>query len=456
MTRIFRVFAVTAMVVAALLSLTGCYSAPVDDLYSLPKSSEKNVMLQNLINEEIAGGSEFSAPTRGGYRQSVQQYDIDGDGVDETFAFFMNSEKSLTICVYTGNGGNNAYSLAATIKGEGTSIGTIEYADVDGDGVADLIVEWQSGTGSMRLLQAFAMRGFEAASILTVNCAEFRVSDFTGDGVSDVAVMRYDITEESDTPTGEIELYSFTDDGELISSGGMLSRGLGQGTVSRMRTGLLSDMTPALFVEGTYGENELITDIFAYNGEAFRNITIKKPRGVSEDTIRLNYREPYSQDIDKDRALETPEIVPMHVQENTSPVYYFDWYSYDADGVRTLDLSTYHSSDGWYLILPEAWKNGLTVRRGEGSSTGERAIILSSYDERTGGVTDFLVIYTLTGDNRRDRARIPERFTLLDDDATIYAARILRDESEWTHALSPDEIRDNFKLIYSEWTTGAI
>ena len=455
LTRVLRkilFFALAAFAAVSLLS--GCYPSSIENLYSLPKTSEKNVKLQNLINEEIAQGAEFSAPTRGGYRQSVQQYDIDGDGIDETFAFFLDSDKALKICVYTGDD-DDGYAHAATIKGGGTSIGSIEYADIDGDNIVDLIVVWQSGTGDMRLLQIFAMRDFEAAPLLTVSCSEFVVTDFDGDAIPDVAVMTYD-NAENDIPAGGIELYRFPPDKEPESSAAGLSRGLGQGTVTRMRVGLLSDLRPALYVEGQYGENDLITDIFVYTDGAFRNITLDLDSAVSEDTVRLNYREPYSRDIDSDRSLETPITVPMYVQENTNGYFVMDWYSYDSAGKRNLDISTYHASDGWYIILPKEWRQTLTVRRSDGAA-GERTIVLSSYDKASGEIRDFLIIYTLTGENRRDRARLPDRFILREDDtSTIYAARTLLDKSQWQYALSPEEILENFKIVYPEWTTGAI
>ena len=43
--------------------------------------------LQSLIDEELASGSEYAAPTHGSYRQSVQLSDVDGDGADEALAF---------------------------------------------------------------------------------------------------------------------------------------------------------------------------------------------------------------------------------------------------------------------------------------------------------------------------------------------------------------------------------
>ena len=92
-----------------------------------------------------------------------------------------------------------------------------------------------------------------------------------------------------------------------------------------------------------------------------------------------------------------------------------------------LDLSTYHCySDGWYLILSEKWRENVSVRR-EADVAGERIVVLSTIDPVTEKAEDFLMIYTLTGVNRWDKAKIGNRFVLLEESSTIYAARILDD-----------------------------
>jgi hypothetical protein len=51
-----------------------------------------------------------------------------------------------------------------------------------------------------------------------------------------------------------------------------------------------------------------------------------------------------------------------------------------------------------------------------------------------------LAIYTLTGENRFDRAEIGERFVLLNKETTTYAARILND------SLTKEEAINNFNI----------
>jgi len=431
--------AAAMLLIAALIFTSGCSPVAIDELYSLPQLPEKYVQLQTLIDKEIASGSEYSAPTSGNYRQSVQLHDLDGDGREEALAFFRDSHNNLKICIYNSEG--NAYSLAAVIDGEGAAIGKIEYADLDGDSGLELMVSWQVSTG-LRMLKVYSLREFQSSVLLTADCNEFLVSDLNGDGLSELIILHF-----GGSGSGSVELVDLSAGSEPQSSVAKMSEGLE--SIDRARTGALSDGTPALFIEGLYNEGaSLLTDVFVCSKGKITNITLDKDTGVS-GTLR-NFKV-YSTDIDSDRAMEIPSAVPVFSQpDSPAPYWVFDWYSYDSHGNKKLDLSTYHCySDGWYLVLPEKWRETFTVRR-EAGVAGERIVVLSKADPDTEKVEDFLMIYTLTGENRWEKAKIGNRFVLLEESSIIYAARILDD------AISKEDVISNFRLIYTEWITGAI
>ena len=132
----------TALLIAAavLLSLSGCYSGGIDQYFSLPQPAEEYLQLQQLIDQEIAAGSEYAAPLRGNYRQSVQLADLDNDGVDEALVFFRDKDGNLKIIIFIVVG--REYRQVLTIQGEGRSIGSIDFADMNADGtitVTDVI-----------------------------------------------------------------------------------------------------------------------------------------------------------------------------------------------------------------------------------------------------------------------------------------------------------------------------
>jgi len=393
------------LITALLLPLFGCAGVSVEELYSLPRFSQEYLQLQRLIDKEIAAGCEYYAPTAGSYRQSVQLWDLNGDGSQEALAFFRTPEQTLKICVYHAEEGGD-YRQVETINGEGLAIRGLEYADMNGDGCTELLVSWQI-SAELRLLKAYAFTAWSGAVLLTADCTEFLVADMDGDGGSELLTLRMDSAGE-----GLVSCYKLLADNETETS--------------------------SLYA----------TEVFVLRGGQLRNITLSQISGV---TTLLRAYSVFSTDINNDRCLEIPLAHRLYSQSELSISYWLlDWYSLDSAGKLTRALSTYHCyADGWYFILTDAMRLSLTVRRAD-SDAGERAVVLSTADPLTGQVTDLLTIYTLTGENRRDRARMAGRFALWEDNSTIFAASIL-DES-----LTEETVRANFKIIYTEWMTGAV
>lgn len=57
--------------------------------------------------------------------------------------------------------------------------------------------------------------------------------------------------------------------------------------------------------------------------------------------------------------------------------------------------TTYHNvADGWYLIVPEEWKDQITLRRRD--SIGQRSVIFYHLEGEGEEPTPFLVIYKFT------------------------------------------------------------
>lgn len=430
---------IVALTALLLVTLTGCLAGSIEDLYSLPQPPERNIKLKNLIELEIAAGSEYWAPTSGNYRQSVQLVDLDGSGTPIALAFFRDPEQTLKICVYSNSGGD--YTLAATIAGEGTAIGSVEYSDLNGDGCSELLVTWQMSP-ALKMLKVYSLRGFECEALITAQSTDFKITDMDGDGVNDLLVVCFDASGDSFA-----EMYRH-DGAEFVRTTAPLSAALE--SADRVRTNYLSDGTSALFVEGKYGTG-LVTDILSGTDGTLRNITLDPGSGVS-GTARAYPVYCYS--IAGARSLEIPNAEPLPNQAGGEPQYWvFDWYSCDRYGSLSLEASTYHCyNDDWYLVLPEEWRENLTVRR-EDVVDGERTVVLSKMEPETGHITDYLAVYKLTGDNRRDRARLGSRFVLLEDEATIYCARFIKSEDGGDNAVSEEDIAAGFKLIQTEWMT---
>ena len=424
--------AVPVLLLAAALLLSGCYSAGIDQYFSPPQPSEEYLQLQDLINEELSAGSEYAAPIQGSFRQSVQFTDLDGDGMDEAVVFLRSSDGSLKVHIYLSV--NNEYRKVLTLSGEGRSIGSVDYSDLDADGRTDLIVSWQL-SGSMSLLSVYSLENWSGELLMSTDCSEYTTGDLNCDGYDELLVLR-----NVSTGSYMADMYVLRSDREPQAVSAALSAGIY--SLQRVSMVMLSGGTPALLVESLLDNGDLVTDVLSCREGSLVNLTLNRSTGVSE--TRRSYSLVFAQDIDGDGVVEIPHPQQLYSQGNGT-YWSVAWYKYDAFGRAGLDLTTYHSvTDGWYLVLPDGWATGLTVRRID-DVPGERAVILSRLD-MNGGINDLIAVYTITGENRSDRARQEGRVVLLEESSTVFSVQILDPDTV------PADIVNRFHRIYSDWS----
>ncbi len=439
-----------------LLLLTGCFSQTVDELYAPPRAPDDYLKLDNKINEVLNQGGEYAAPVTGELTQKVQLQDLDGDGVKEAIAFFrVNAdEKPLKVCIYHQVG--EEYELTATIESAGTAIDSVYYENLDDSPCKEIVVSWQTSE-KVHSLAAYSIDHAQVLELMRTTYSDFRVFDLDSDGQKELIVVHSEETEGE----SRVELYNLRDGVLELDSSAPLSGGGTGLTENGVRTGLLRDSVPAVFVSSTYGEkkNGYITDIFAWRAGRIENITLKPATGESSDTIRW-YTDVSATDINGDGILELPDPYGLpDPKSNTTAVNFWAirWRQFDVNGTAWPVYTTYHNNqDGWYFILPDRWEGKLTISRSNTAGGGERAVIFSYWEgDETVEPKPFLVLYKLTGDNRFMWANMTGRFRLDpvggDENEALYAARLIPDN--WDCGLKEEDVRTRFALIVSDWTS---
>ena len=437
---------IMAALIAAIsaLALTGCLRITADSLYCLPMASEEYLRLQTQINSIISLGAELSHPAGGPNRQAVQFKDLNGDKVNEAIVFFsVLGDSALEIHIFALADGD--YSVVEVIRGVGTAFESVRYADMDGDGTLEIIIGWQMGA-ALKHMTIYSIKDFQSVLLVREDYSEMTVFDLTGNGNDDVVIFKFPSQE-----SGAIaEAFVMMPDGEIVSTETRLSKGVE--SISRVLTGKLIDGVPAIIIDssGRFDGGSIVTDICVYRDGCIKNVSIKGANGVSEETVRTLIN---SSDVNKDGIIKVPMPRRLMAQSET-PYYAIDWYAYNSVGHSAIALTTYHNNnDEWFLILPFDWRGKVSVRR-EDAVSGERTVIFSYIVGEDGPYEDFLRVYKISGEMREERATAGGRVKLLSDGASVYAFELLAPANTYGLTFSEQLIKDNFRLVHSEWLAG--
>ena len=449
-----RAVSVSALALLLAMLLSGCLFKSAEELYTLPELSEDYTNLQDEMDALVNSGLEYAGPKSGDNTQAIQFQDLDGDGQDEVLAFFREDSSSdgkpLHIYIYRKTD-DGLYESVAQLDGEGSAFHSIEYADLDGTGMLELVVNYQISDG-VYTLSTYSIQDYTVITLMQAGCSDYVVADLNGDGVSEVLLLQQDSTGE----TGDrAEWYADTGDAMELAGTAALSSGLQ--TISRARSSTLADGEPAVFVTSTYGEDEgqLVTDILALRDGVLTNLTLDEETGISSGTLREDSEgEIFATDINGDGIYEIP-LTEELTELGSSGLWRVDWMQYHLDGSADRICSTLCAPEvgaGWYLELPddfwERFSDSLGAAKTQSASNEE--VIVTLYDcadsEEEEDVV-LLAVYTISGDNRESRARITGRYTLYEGSDTIYAFSL-----ETASGLTQAQVEESFHFMPTSWS----
>ena len=475
-------WALPAVALATAALLSGCLFRSPDDLYRQPEKSPGYEQLNAAIRTARTGlESEFGARVEdvtimaGDNTANIQLQDLDGDGLRESAVTFFRVpgiEKPIKIYIFNRVGGE--YVPTGVVEGEGSAVYAIDYAQLNGEGRKELAVNWQISTGAyqlgvytlddidlpggemdgeealaaVRLMTRASLMGSERlltrCSVASDGSSGCRLLDMDQDSRTEVLVTRMD----AGGPSSQVEVYGW-EDGAMASLG-VADLSAGINALNRIRTNYLagSHNQPALYVTSALAEGGRVIDVVAWLNGRLANISMGA-EGISRELIQ-GYTEVNPTDINGDVVAElpTPYQLPSYGESSSSNFWLIDWAQYDERGNRNHVVTTYHNvSDGWYLTIPESWRDQITISRND-QVTGRREVVFSHWLGESREPKAFLSIYRLSSSRTSDLEE--EGWTVLREEENVtYAARF--HEDGWNSGLDEMDLLERFDTIKRSW-----
>lgn len=421
-----------------LLCLNGCYLKTGEELYSLPQPPEDYLDLQIALNAVLDEGAEYAAPVSGANRQSVQLVDLDADGEKEAVAFFRASgDRPLRLCIFQKI--NDSYQLCATIDGTGSAIDSVEYINIDGRPGLEIILGWQVSDSVAQYLGVYALDGWRVTELMSASYSEYCTVDLDQDGQSELFLLKGD----AEGRTGVAQLYRY--DGSQMEKEPDVAMSVNVENLQRIITGYMEPGLMAVFVASSYEQSGIVTDVFVLQDDLFYNASVSPDgSGLSAQTVRNYYI--YADDIDEDGIIELPMPVQLPQARDGESFWAIEWYNLELDGSRKSKQLTYHNyAGGWYLDLPEAWRDKLTVYRTEGNAGWIYTFALWNGEGQE--PMPLVHISPISGTG----AKLSNGWFVLGTVSDLTYAALIPPE---TKHLTKDELVERFHVIRYDWNTG--
>lgn len=343
---------ICTLLIATMLS--GCsfrISSSIEDLISPVSPFGDNADIQEALNSYAKNGYSLKTPSGGEYIASYNFFDIDGDGVDEAFAFYEPSDDLGTISMALIKKLNDKWSVVENIKGDGKDIYSVSFSDVNNDGRVELLVCWDViSNSSNHNLSVYLMKPSGESVKLrqigeSVSINNYLVVDY--DKNSKNELMIFEINGASSS--ARAKLYSLSDNSFDLLSETKLDSHItsytnilveeAENDVRVYADAIGSDgssmLTEIVYWSDTY--DSIISPFYSY--------TTGLTKGTSR-TLSLN-----CDDINGDKLIEIP--TNYSIDGLPKKVDAVDWKIYKNTILVHSEYSLVVSDDGYMAVLPD-------------------------------------------------------------------------------------------------------
>ena len=336
-----------ALCLCALLCGCDLFAFDTEELLVPPSLTGALAPIATAIDESAEGTYTFKYPSRGNYRSAVVQEDIDSDGLLEAFAFYSIAEGETQVmyinAVFYSNG---TWESAAQQKIVAGGVDKIDFCDLDGDGVKEILVGWEIyGTSEMQMA-VYSVSKKSMSQRMLQKYTHFTTCNLDGDEKNEVLIIKTDSAELKNTAT----LFSVAEGGIAQISTCRLdsnAKTFNEPVVSALSTG-----KPAIYIDEIKGVGAVTEVLFLEKGVLVNPLysedtmeTVATLRGASLNTT----------DINGDGILEIPvqENVPSVTRSDVNEkLYLTNWCSFNGEILVNQMTAMINKEDGYYYIVP--------------------------------------------------------------------------------------------------------
>lgn len=426
-----RVLAVVFLFIFLMCALCGCSPTltGVDNLMRPPKLSGENAGIEEAFSRATANRNvKMKTPTTGEYRSAYVLKDIDGDADDEVITFYCNADDETAVYMHILDRTGDRWESVADIKGKGSEVDKIDFCDMNGDGVSEIVVCWSlfESSGSKVMTVYTAAFGKNTGTVRELASEPFSQMvhiDMNADSNDDILLVLLTSENGKNRTTAKI-LMMDSEFGIYCPSSIELIPALRVSALQRQEADRDGDLQALVYADCVLNETTAVTEIVYWDAQTSRLCAPLTADNASDAPKTARAVNLLTTDVEKDGSLEIPTAKPLDtaVTVNSSdeqPLELTAWLSFDGKNlqIKTQALMIYSSS--YMFRLSEAEIGTMEIINNIPDRT------CTFYDIRADGTRGQklfeLLVFPAT---ERARRRPSEYVTLVESSTLTYQYRI--------------------------------
>ena len=367
------------LVIVICLSLSACdlRFQSVDTLIRAPKLSGEERLLQDAFESYSSKFSDVIMKTAvsGQYKSSYIIHDLDNDKNKEALVLYSVPAESDFVNVAIFEQSNNIWMNITEISGIGDEIGSIDFADINGDTLKELFISWNGtslssedndnlNTSTNQKLIVYSYSDEKTEPVFSDSFNEFYKFDLNNDNTYEIALFKLDFADSQNRTKVRFMKFNkdFTIRNEITSS---LTPFLEIVNITSDQISYKDRTVSRIFVDGVVSESGVITEIIEIDEKSLEiSLPLNKNNSSQNDTLRSS--KIYCLDIDNDGYIEIPDIENLPYgkiisNENYDNLNLIVWSDYHDGKITSSFKCIYNGKLGYVFVFPEEESGKMTV-----------------------------------------------------------------------------------------------
>ncbi len=429
----------------------GINTSPAD-LVRAPAVEFTQKELNQSVMDFLPPGARLVVPLHPENASAITRKDLDGDGSDEVIAFYKKDKNDYQIGVLVLGRSGDRWTRIANLEGLGVDVDYLDFPDLTGNGVPEMVIGWSGGANLDRELSVYSLHGKQLTQMWTQSYTEQAIGDLNNDGKAEITILRHNHEKLISTA----ELYAY--------SGGTIKK------IDELpMEGGINGYEQVLFGKATPTQNGVFVDIGMGAHSAYTALLVMENNHLvsalkqGDDEIALTFKaySVLSEDVNHDGVIEIGiQKQPPGTEELAMAEIPWINVWYQWNGSKLVPIQEDYANYAYQFVfrIPQKWLGSYTVKN---EQAGESTALSFYYIEESPSAEAKLLTLRLA--NRQEWGKLEEAlkrdrvgYTLLakGKDQVIVALqpngqeKLSHPERYKQLLLTEAEIREHFRTIH--------